>query len=301
VFEASSDNLKTIACHFRGGVGSSTGFRNLLQYSVALKTQNPSPLSFWVGNIEWDSDRVVDLSRQLNFYLKYYDALSPTILIHDPPKATQALKPRQRYLLGQFPDHIDAHQLDDLLLILWDAARTGDNQRRFLYSYRIIEYASFSYLEQKARLQIRQLLSAPHARANIAETTNLVVDELQKSKLEDFQKTEALLRETVKPELLWNEIRENPEAFNQKTSFLGGFQLDALISHDCTEATYLGTRPIENFHRSIRDLRNALAHGKDLRSGGVIAPTAENLEKLRPWVALISVAAAEVMIFRNIL
>jgi hypothetical protein len=303
-FSASSTHLLEIVKNFNPVGSGSSGFRNLPGYALAIHAPSgveARPLSFWIDNLKWDTDAVLNLANHLNFYLTYYDTISPSILIHNPPStSTQRWKPQARFATGQFPTHIDGRELDEPLLILWQASRVGDNARRFLYGYRIIEYASFTYLEHKARAEVRRILAAPHAQSDINDITGQVMDALQKSKLDDYQKCEALLRETVRPELLWKEIKKNLDAFKSTTKFEGGFELGALVSGDATEASF-EVRGIENFHRAIREIRNALSHGKDSRSAGVIVPTTLNFERLAPWTSLITIASGEVLLYRDFL
>jgi hypothetical protein len=300
----SSDRLLTVAEHFCPGTkAGSTQFRNLMSYYLARQTSynvDTLPLSFWIDEVEWYADEVVSLVNHLNFYLSYYDAISPYILIHNTRDPQPFARPQIRFPFGSFPEHIEGRELDDALLILWDAARKGDTARRFLYCYRIIEYASFFYLEGKARTEIRRILSTPHSLSDVNEITAQVMDALNKSRQEDYQRCESLLREVIKPTLLWREIKESLAVFKEPTTFDGGFRLEALVSGDATESSFQ-TRGIENFHRSIRELRNALAHGKDARSSGVIIPTSRNYDKLAPWLSLISLAAGEVMVYRDVL
>ena len=131
--------------------------------AMGAKVDLSEPLSFWIDNIEWgNADAIVELVNHLNFYMKYYDAISPTVIVFYPKEA-QSLKPQTRFAFGTYPTHIEGKELDDVMLILWEASRSGDNARRFLYCYRIIEYASFGYLEAKARIETKRILAAPHA------------------------------------------------------------------------------------------------------------------------------------------
>lgn len=310
-FAASSGRLLEIARHYTPARSSDTNFRNLdsfrhhVRWGHLPKDKRPpgppdtAPLSFWIRNIEWNEDKILTLANNLNFYLTYYDNFSPVIVIHSPG-TPKAIKPQTRYPHGNFPAHIEGRVLDDVLLQLWIASRSGDEARRFLYCFRIIEYASFSYLDAKARLEVRRILAMPHALDNITQVTDSLVDALQKAKLDDFPKFESLLEDTVKPSLLWREIDQNFDAFSSSTEFDGGFKLKALIPVGTTEDQF-ALKGIENFHKAIREIRNALAHGRDSKSAAVITPTVRNFQRLRPWVSLISVAATDVILFKNLI
>ena len=57
---------------------------------------------------------------------------------------------------------------------------------------------------------------------------------------------------------------------------------------------------IATFSTAVRNIRNALSHGRDQRTTAVIAPTTHNFERLQPWTALMSVAAGEVMVYKDV-
>ena len=230
-FGDSSPRLLEIARNFSPVKGGTSDYRNLASYRVHLDKPEgmPSiethPRSFWVSNLDWDEDYAVALANNLNFYLTYYDAISPYIVIH-APRDNANTKQQTRYPLGSVPTEIDGREIDDILLELWQAARGGDSAVRFLFYFRIIEFASFTYLETKARQEIRKILAAPHARSNLISVTEDVVDALQRSKQEDFTKCESLLRETVKPTILWREISLNKAAFSKPTKLTEISRLD---------------------------------------------------------------------------
>ena len=312
-FSRSSDRLLLLAKNSRPISVSKTLYRNLQSFNAYARNEKsgngaddiPRPLtgepfSFWIRKIDWNEDEVLNLVRHLNFYMKYYDALSPEIFIHSSGLESEAHHPRTRYIADQFPERINAKELDDNLLRFWSASQDGDPANRFLYSYRIIEHSSLSYIDSNAKQSIRKILSAPNALDNLQAVTDLVVDAVQDSRMEDAQKILAVLRETVDPNLLWREIEKNPGAFSVETRFDGGFVLPQLISADGTKDDFIA-KGLQNFCSAIRSIRNALAHGKDHRSSGVITPTTRNFDRLRPWTALISVAAGEVMVYRGVL
>lgn len=256
------------------------------------------PVSFWVRNIEWDEDLILKFVSHLNFYMQYYDDLSPTILVHTP-KAEASLTRRTRYVHDKFPNIIDSKPLDDVLLQLWEASHSGDSARRFLYCYRIVEYASFTYLENAVRKEIRAILSSPHALDDIRGVSDAVTEALQKSKMDDYPKFEAVLIDTVRPSLLWREINNNLAAFTSETVFDGGYKLAPLVPLGTTEAQY-AVQGVANFSNAIRKIRNALSHGKDQKTAAVITPTSRTFRLLSPWASLLSVAVGEVILYKDV-
>jgi len=308
-FGRSSDRLLRIAEHARPVAMSDTGHRNLYSfhaYAHQQKTKSDAetprsplghPISFWIRNLEWDEDRVTRLVHHLNFYMTYYDQRSPTILVHSPP--TEEAAPRTRYLVGAFPERLDAQEIEDDLLHLWTASRRGDAGRRFVYCYRIIEYASHVYIDREARNQVRKFLSAPHARSDIGALTEQVIAAALSSKAEDIQRVSMLIRDAVAPDLLWREISQNRQAFMEEITFDGGFNLKPLIGAETTQAAFASTG-LDTFANATRQIRNHLSHGRDRSTQTSITPTITNFRRLEPWVSAISVAAGEVINFKYI-
>ena len=309
-FGPSSDRLLLIAEHAAPVAISDTGHRNLFSFHAYMRrqktrdnsdTEEPlpgEPISFWIRNLEWDEDRVLHLAHHLNFYMTYYDSISPTILVH-PPK-TEAAKPRTRYIIGDFPQQFDGREIEDDLLLLWAASRQGDEGRRFGYCYRIIEYASYAYVEREARLQVRRLLAAPHALGDVSGLADRVIAATLSSKAEDAIRAEMLLKDAVNPDLLWREIDQNREAFIAEVNFDGGFKLAPLIGEGATQSSF-AVNGISTFAHAARHIRNHLSHGRDRTTQASIMPTVGNFHKLAPWASAISVVAGEVINFKYIL
>ena len=118
----------------------------------------------------------------------------------------------------------------------------------------------------------------------------------QSTKQEDEQRIRHLLDDTVDRNQLWREIEKNLTLFNKETKFEGGFTLEPLIN---------GGQKAENFDlgkfgKHIKDIRNALSHGRDIRTQMVIIPTQKNFDLLQPWVTLMCVVAGQVILFKGI-
>ena len=255
------------------------------------------PRSFWIRSVEWQEDKVLDLIRNLNFYLTYFDNRCPTVLIHSQEE-DEYINSKVRYISGTFPETINGKGLDSILLNFWDAAQNGDQARRFLYYYRIIEYSSFFYLEASARAAVRKILAAPNAADDVNGVTDRVVAAIGESKLDEYQRFAAIIRDTVDVRVLWTEMEANLKAFTAPTNFDGGFVLASLAGPNCRDEDF-APRGLEIFTKAIRDIRNALSHGRDQKTGMVITPTVRNLNLLQPWVYLIAAAAGEVVLYRD--
>jgi hypothetical protein len=306
-FSRSSNRLICLAKVFLQSKMSSSSFRNLQSFRAYSRSKEEGanvdssisePISFWIENIEWDPDKVVELINNLNFYLNYFDNEGPVVALH-PESSTDKPHPKHRYISGRFPSILRGKRLDNNLLSFWEASASGDPARRFQYYYRIIEYSSFFYLESSARTALKRILSAPDAADDINSTADKLMMAVQMSKLDEYAKFSQLMQDVVDPKILWAGIKENLPAFSKDIKFDGGFTLKAIIAPTTKESTFC-PKGVENFTKAIRDVRNALSHGRDFKSAAVIMPTPRNLNALQPWVHLIAIAAGQVVLYKDV-
>lgn len=309
-FAKSSDRLLAIA-KFALPIGpqTETGYRNLQSFGLYTRRGGggvprmpltSTPYCFWIRNVDWNDDKMLSLALHLNFYLSYYDAMSPRIQINTLKVDKQSSQPRTRYTTGKFPKHISSKNLDDELLLFWLAAHDGNSGHRLTYCYRILEYVCHTYLEATVRRKVRQILEAPDA----LDAVPKVVEESVVTLLgylkdtNDGQRIEQFLREVVSPKLLWREIQANRESFTKDISFTGGEVIKALPA-ECMTADGFAKTGIHEFCERARRIRNALSHGREHRQLTFIAPTTRNFERLSPWVTLMMVAAGEAILRRR--
>jgi hypothetical protein len=162
--DPSSRLLQLAKCIILYGVTDS-GYRNLQSFDLLQgghgsdddKGRLADPISFYIENVDWHDEITISLLSGINFYMRYFDALSPQVVIHEPNEATTFAK-KSRYVDKNFPPKITAKTLDPTLTSFWSAgSREKDSARRFLYLYRLIEYVSFFYLDDAARGTIRRI------------------------------------------------------------------------------------------------------------------------------------------------
>ncbi|WP_198352532.1 hypothetical protein [Sphingomonas sp. MA1305] len=306
-FGRSSDRLLEIAKVFASLKMSNTSFRNMQSIRAYVRSQNSDkaqdtsisqPISFWIDNIDWDDEKTVEFINNLNFYLSYYDNEGPIVALHQE-STTDKPQPKYRYISGKFPGTIKGKKLDNNLLSFWEASSGGDAARRFQYYYRIIEYTSFFYIESSARLALKRILASPDAADDIGATTEKLMSAFQMSKLDEYAKFSQLMQDVIDPKILWTGIKENISAFSKDVKFDGGYVLKAIIAPTTKESTFI-PKGVETFTKSIRDIRNALSHGRDFKSASVIMPTSRNLNALQPWVHLIAIAAGQVVLYKDV-
>jgi len=302
-FSDSSARLLTIARDTIHISGSDTGHRNLLSFEMFansdpdIRQMVEKPFSFWIRNVgDWDEDRVVDLAYHVNFYMSYFDDATSKMIIH-PTTAVTTVKPQTRYIDGKFPQRIRAKTIDPNILHFWGAAHGADDQAKsFLYYYRLIEYASTSFMEEATRATVRRLLAQPNVMDDISALTEQLVLAAQSSKKDDEQRIVHLLEETIDKKVLWREIENNIDLFNKNTDFEGGFTLEPLIP----ARAKIEQLEIGKFCKHTKDIRNALSHGRDIRTQQVIIPTKRNFDLLQPWVTLMCIAAGQVVLFKSV-
>ncbi|MGX1353507.1 hypothetical protein AB7M49_007128 [Bradyrhizobium elkanii] len=302
-FGESSERLLAIAEAFVQVRGTVSSYRNLISFeALATKTDQPikarldKPRSFWIRNVEWNEDSLVDLAYHLNFYMSYFDDKTTKIIIHPRPEVS-AVKPQERYIAGKFPAQIRAKIIDPNVLHFWDAAHGADDQSKsFLYYYRLIEYASTTYIDKTARAAVRRLLSQPNVLDDPHALTEQLVLAAQTTKQDDEQRVRYLFDDTVDKRQLWREIEKNMSLFNKETKFEGGFTLEPFIAGQ-QKAEHLD---LSKFAKHIKDIRNALSHGRDIRTQMVIIPTQRNFDLLQPWVTLMCVVAGQVVLFKGL-
>lgn len=305
-FGDASQTVLDMAKRFIPVLNSPTNFRNLYDISNYVRFDEDDrkaygfdrPRSFWIRNIKWDEEKIVGLVNNLNFYLTYYDERSPQILVHDPVDDSEKTIEKTRYVIGAFPEQIDARELDTNLLAFWNNAERGNPMMRFLLYYRIIEYAATHYVDSKIRTEIHKIILAPTFRADIPSAIEKIAGAFSPARLDDTQKFEAVVRNCVDSKLLWRDVKANKAFFSKDTTFEGGFKVNRIIDDADTETTFC-VKGHNQFSKAVRQIRNALAHGKDQETAGVITPSTRNVKLFLPWVHLIATAAGEVVLLKD--
>lgn len=287
------------------GGDTSTNYRNMASFRMFSRPESEeesdrvsTPLSLFIYDVEWDEEIVISLVKHVNFYTKYYDFFSPVISIHEQPEI-DALAQRSRYIDGKFPESISGRELNQILMSFWSAAHAEDDPaRRFLYYFRVIEYVSFFHLDYSIKSAVRRTLSIPNLHGNLSKVADQVVSLVRDSKADEYARFKSTITDLVDPEHVLREIEANSSYFCKDIKFDGGFEMKALLPD--TKSSEWGPRGMDNFIGSLRDIRNALSHGRDQKTGHVILPTRANLVRLQPWVHLISTAAGEVILYEGV-
>ncbi|MER9128360.1 hypothetical protein [Mesorhizobium sp. M0768] len=306
-FAKASDELIALSAFIKPVGPTENGYRNTLSfinYAFALGIdEEPDkrfevPACFYIEDIDYSEDRIIEFLNCLNFYMSYYDALTPRVIIHPPqlPKAPSEVGTRYRY--EKFPTVISAHPLDSELLQFWGATENPEPARKFLYAYRIIEHSAFFFVESAPKIAVRKALMMPHALDDISGTADRVLAAVRSSTINEYQRFESVMAKAVDPQILWKFLEVNVEMFSKNETFDGGFEIGPLIAGLQSKDDFMNNG-VRNICNSARKIRNALAHGREDKNATVILPTRSNYEKLRPWSNLIVRAAGEIILYEH--
>lgn len=308
LFAPSSSRLMAIAVASRPTAPpSETDHRNLQSYFLyhhhvkehpdSELAKEGCPTSFFIRGLEYEEDSVIQLVRELNFFMAYADPKTPKILVHRSQISGAPSHKDPLTAAEQFPSLLRGRHVDPNLLGLWESSiNAADPFRRFIYLFQILEYCAFYHVQEDILRVIRRAIQSPDAPARVGEIAREILDAVVEDRVQEPQKLIAGIDRCVDPASLWKMIEPNTGHFAQELRFDGGFVLPALISERWT---------LEDFRRawspkfadSLRKIRNALVHARESRQVGVIAPTQENYEKLGPWLAPLQVAAMEAIVF----
>lgn len=306
-FGESSGRLMVIASNANPIATSETNYRNILSFNRhAMESATGAgqrlpgtPVSFFIEGLEAAEDKLVEFISNLNFYMTYYDISTPRVLVHEDPDVISS-STRVRFRTGDFPKHIDAKKVDENLLSFWNEAFNGNEILQFMLHFRIIEYASNSYSTEVLRKRIVKAVTRPDLRSRTTAVVDEIIEYLNGADgkiQDDYARFCNTVKESVSPELLWQEIEKDKGVFSSKQVCDGGFVLEPLIDKTATLENFK-VKGVDSFARQVRDVRNVLSHGKDFPRDGVFRPTRKNLRLLRPWVTLLGLASGEIVMSR---
>ena len=184
------------------------------------------PTSFWISNVKNDREYILNLSQHLNFYMSYFDRVTPIIVILHEEKQDSEIS-YQRYIFDRFPESINARSIDPYILGLIDSARnTQDVYQEFLYYYQVfLEYSAFYYVNEKVERRLKNILCSPQTAVHPTNALKNILDELTQEKMQDEQKLINVVEEAVHFESLWKVIEVNKNRFSREVVFDGGFKL----------------------------------------------------------------------------
>lgn len=313
-FEVASTELMYLSRFYKqSGIQPTHEYRNLpllSSFSKLKKVEEETlshipnfrdllPISFFIKGIDiWDDEELINLSKHLNFLIKYYDRKSPIILIHpEIVKDDDPIKQLQ-FINNEFPTKLTICKKNNFLIDLLLAANNIDLRLQFIYYYQILEYSAFYYSDTELSKKLFLILKDPCLQANIENTILKIIETMVSVKLTDEAKLNKIVEQYCNPEIIWSEIKENFTSFLTVTVFDGGFTLANLINQDATLETFKQTW-FPKTPDYIRKIRNALVHSRESRQDYLISPSKINDNKIRPWLNVLRRVAEQVVLYSD--
>jgi hypothetical protein len=315
-YQLASDKLLTLSQYCGRAKFSATEFRNLLQFRdyMKYKTKKKSkekegslksefegkvPISFYVTGFDsFDEDDLIKVSRHINFYLQYYDRVSPVIVIHQTESKDEDLG-QLRLIKEEFPTEINTQVLDSFLLTLMDSALEAEPRLEFIYYYQVLEYSSFYYVKDNIKRKLIKIINSPDVLCNSNECISRIMEAIDEIRQEDDAKIKNTIKSACELEELWREINENKAYFSKNHKFDGGFEIEPIITEDTNFEQFL-TCWHPTISNNLKYIRNALVHGREKQFGKVILPTHLNDTLLMPWIQIAHRIAEHVIIYGSL-
>lgn len=283
-----------------------TNFRNMMSFiafsrphsETDLSGRMGTPVSFFIENVDWDDTKTIDMINHLNFYMKYYDPSSPTVLVFQAPE--DMLEGSNRYIRGDFPIHITMHKLDGIMLNLWGAGigTLSNEASQYVAYYRIMEYAAAHSLSEAVKERLRRIIRSPRLHGDIDKVLDSLSSALLDAPHKDDDKVKEVIKKFVDVKELISRIQINRDAFFKDTNFEGGFEIEKMVEPR-TSSIEDPSSFISDLVKRMMALRNVLSHGRDRRTKGVILLTPQNMIKLRPWVSVAGFISGDVLIMNG--
>ncbi|WP_299016480.1 hypothetical protein [uncultured Polaribacter sp.] len=313
-WEKPTEDFEKIATAFREDKEESkTSYRNLRQFRdyyrkdelpdfLSKYFKDKEPFNFFIkGNFKPIENEIVEFCRHLNFYMSYFDRLTPNVQIFQKSYKKENFKVPCYSLFDTFPDTINGTEIDNILLeIITVANSTTDNRLSFIFYYQILEYASYYYLKSDIKHKLTTLLKKPDISYNSEEYSKTIIEEFKNhfKNNDDKAKLEMLISEHVKLKDLKIELEDNIEYFSRKLEFEGGFKLDPIMKNELTGIEQLPENTIKIIKENIVSIRNSLVHLRESRENKVILPTAKNDDLLTPYLYVLRRISEKIIIER---
>jgi hypothetical protein len=308
-FAEPTDRLMRLARHFEGGLPSDLAESSVPQLRAfkdfqRLDTIPERAKQFFEGRVSRSFFLSCDggfadvnlelLARHLNFMIRYYDRESPCITIKDPIIAEGSMGTRPlRMTATQFPSALAISKpVDDLVLRLLEVASHSASRIAFLYYYQIFEYAGYYYIDEKARLALRNALRDPALICSGEEKVSELFSIFTDLTHNDEVKMRKVIEEYCDPKVIWREVKNDIEFFASAHSFDGGFVSQPLVSIDTSESSWCSMWMPKTFD-SLTKIRNVLVHAREKRESRVILPSQRNNALLARYVPLIERIASQ--------
>lgn len=188
-FEDASDRLLLLSKLFRPS-GEKGDDRNLMLLNIYTNPElaqdlgwetdflaEKKPVSFFVGEFEaFDDEKIVEVSKHINFFMQYYDRQTTSIIIHPPESGEPEPVKQLQFVEADFPKKISTQRQNLFLLDLALAANEADTRLKFIYYYQILEYAAFYYIDDNVKRDLLRIINTPDIFSNPDEYIPKILD-----------------------------------------------------------------------------------------------------------------------------
>ena len=201
-------------------------------------------------------------------------------------------------LFGCFPNEINAHSIDPVLLDIFLIARDTSNIRlKFIFYYQILEYASYYFMNNKIKLRLNNILKDPAVSSNSNLAARQIIEEMKDnfSSRDDFSRLELTVQEYCKISDINYELSCNANYFSEDHLFDGGFLIEKIIKEP-SALEFFTDSDLQKILRNIEKIRNVLVHLRESRENKVILPTSRNDELIKPYLYVLFRIAEKVAI-----
>ncbi len=253
--------------------------------------EHRKPYSFYIkSNVDVAKLDIVNFCKHVNFYMRFFDRDSPSILTHALPDLSVE-KYEKPCLLSkkQFPSDIIGCKFDPVLIDLFEIAEnTGAIRLRYLFYYQVLEYCAYYSLTDELKRKIQNIINRPDIISSSESYSKQLIDSFKDyfKTNDDKQKLEHFIHQNCEVDDFRHEIECNLSYFAKDISFEGGFVLSALIDDKVDF-----NKPQPQLKKTLVDrldkIRNVLVHIRESRENKVILPSLKNHRQLRPYLYLI--------------
>ena len=256
------------------------------------------PISFFVKGFDsFEEDEIIEVSKNLNFFMSHYDKGSPYILIHSAEIGKGESTKELQFLEKEFPKKISTSKKDPILLDIAFAAHESTHIRlKFLYYYQILEYSAFYFLHGEVKQDILKIITSPTIHSKPDKHINDLMDIIIKLKETEDLRLNRLIKNISPTQDIFKEMQLNISYFSKIQEFEGGFYIEPLMTEDMTLNDF-SNKWYPRIPEQLRKIRNALVHSRETRLGLVIIPSKENDLKLKPWISVVRCIAEQVIIY----
>lgn len=298
-----SPEFKKLSLHFQ--LAQETDFEDrtyrMLRFHQFYKngSDNLIPVNFFIkGDFSSNVFREhLELFKHVNFFLKYYDRDSPTILFFKKEEPLSDIVLPCKSGTEEFPKEIYSKKYDSTLMDLFETAReTSSIRLRYIFYFQILEYCSYYYVENTLKRKIANIIKSPDI-LNSEKYSNRIIEiysDYFKNNKED-KRMDCLLNDLCTYDDIKDEIKVNRKYFISDLQFDGGLTIKGLFNKE-EDIDNPPKEIVSTIRRNIEKIRNVIVHARESRENTVITPTQHNSSLLRPYLYLLQRIAEVVMI-----